>query len=73
MSGSVNFTKELPERPPLPANCTVRTDGDEVILEPAAVHGTVGFTLILSRDGARSLGYALISASTRLLPATTKV
>lgn len=68
----MSFPIELPDRPALPANLTVRTEGDEVIVEPAAVHGCVGFTLTLSRKGAKSLGYALIGAATRLLPATTK-
>jgi hypothetical protein len=62
----------MSERPAVPANLTVRTEGDEVVIEPGSVHGTVGFTLTLSRDRAKALGYALIGAATRLLPATTK-
>jgi hypothetical protein len=62
----------MSDRPALPANLTVRTEGDEVIIEPAAVHGSIGFTLTLSRERAKALGYALIGAATRLLPETTK-
>ena len=66
------YTKELPERPALPAGLSVRTEDGQVVMEPAEVHGTVGFSLYLSRERANALGHALIRAAVALLPPTVK-
>ena len=62
----------MSDRPALATELFVRTQGDEIIVEPGPIHGSVGFTLILSKERAKSLAYELIGAATRLLPPTTK-
>jgi hypothetical protein len=62
----------MSDRPAIDTSLTVRSEDGMVLIEPGPVHGICGFTMILSQDRAKSLGYELIAAATRLLPATTK-
>lgn len=50
----------------------VRHEGDTVIMEPPAIHGTKGFSVYMTSDQAKALGYKLIGASTKTLGPTTK-
>lgn len=54
----------------LATHTEVRTEEGRVILETAPVHNVRGFTLSLSPDAAKKLGYKLIGEFVRSLPPT---
>ena len=56
---------------PLPTKLSVFTQGDKILVEPTAVHGVKGFTIILDREGAKAIAGRLLGCATRLLPPTT--
>jgi hypothetical protein len=57
------YPKELPDRPALELTIRVQRRGDTVTMEPAPVHGVIGFTVNLSRENAMALADALNSAA----------
>lgn len=50
----------------------VRVEGPVIIMEPPEVHGVHGFSVYLTSEQAKKLGYKLISAAVKALPPTVK-
>lgn len=50
----------------------VRADADMVIMEPPPIYGVRGFSVYLTSEQAKKLGYKLISAAVKALPPTVK-
>lgn len=58
------------DRPAVDSELAVRVEDGSVIIEPSPVYGVIGFTVHLTKEGARQLGHKLIGAATQAMRPT---